>query len=138
MSCRAETQPVVVLPGLGNSSADYNAFAELLEAKYGCDVEIAPVNRIDWGRNAAGLTDIRYWQGSLPPRPTVDWYLDSITKAVQALKEKDHSRPLAIVSHSAGGWLGRVFMNAFGSEAFDRFISLGTHNHIYRYLLDEI
>ena len=126
LACRAAKQPVVILPGLGNSSADYSKFSELLEGKYGCDVEVAPVARLDWGRNAAGLTDVRYWQGNLPPRPTVDWYLTSISTAVSALKERGPSRPLAMVSHSAGGWLGRVFMHGFGSEGVDRFISLGS------------
>lgn len=128
--CRAaEKQPVVILPGLGNSSGDYDKLSELLEGRYSCDVEVAPVNRLDWGRNAAGLTDVRYWQGSLPPRPTVDWYLESISKAVSALKGKGHSRPLAMLTHSAGGWLGRVFMHSFGSEGIDRFVSLGKTVH---------
>ena len=37
-------------------------------------VEVASVNRLDWARNAAGLTDVNWWRGTLSPRPTVDWY----------------------------------------------------------------
>ena len=37
-------------------------------------VEAASVSRLDWARNAAGLTDVNWWRGTLSPRPTVDWY----------------------------------------------------------------
>jgi len=82
-----------MLPGLGNSSGDYHKFAELLQDKYNCDVEIAQVARIDWARNAAGLTDARYWKGTLSPRPTVDWYLNRIDGALTALKDRGHTCP---------------------------------------------
>jgi pimeloyl-ACP methyl ester carboxylesterase len=116
----------VILPGLGNSAADYYKFAELLQDEYECDVEVADVARVDWLRNAAGLTDVRYWKGTLPPRPTVDWYLDKITAAVKTLEERGHTRPAAMISHSAGGWLARVFLHDYGAEGFDRLISLGS------------
>ena len=41
-------------------------------------VETASVNRLDWARNAAGLTDVNWWRGTLSPRPTVDWCARSI------------------------------------------------------------
>lgn len=115
-----------MLPGLGNSSADYHAFAELLQEKYNCDVEIAQVARIDWARNAAGLTDPNYWQGTLSPRPTVDWYLNRVDGALKALKEKGHTSPATMLTHSAGGWLGRVYLNDFGCQGVDRLVSLGS------------
>jgi hypothetical protein len=39
----------------------------------GLAVEVARVSRPDWLRNAAGLTDVSYWRGTLQPRPTVNW-----------------------------------------------------------------
>jgi hypothetical protein len=48
--------------------------AELLHQN-GLAVEVAAVNRVDWLRNAAGVTDLNYWKGTLNPRPTVDWYV---------------------------------------------------------------
>jgi hypothetical protein len=68
----AQPRGVLILPGLGNSSADYGTLAERLTHR-GFEVEIAPVNRADWLRNAAGLIDAKYWRGNLEPRPTVDW-----------------------------------------------------------------
>lgn len=126
-TCRASKRGVVLLPGLGNSSADYHKFAELLQEKYSCDVEIAQVSRIDWARNAAGLTDPKYWQGTLSPRPTVDWYLNRIDGALKALQERGHtSSPATMLTHSAGGWLGRVYLNDYGCQGVDRLVSLGS------------
>lgn len=66
-----------MLPGLGNSKADYAELAAELEER-GFAVEVAEVARADWLRNAAGLTDMNYWKGTLNPRPTVDWYLNKV------------------------------------------------------------
>lgn len=40
------------------------------------------VARIDWLRNAVSFFDPEYWSGTLNPRPTVDWYLERITDAI--------------------------------------------------------
>lgn len=45
----------------------------LLMQGRGLAVEVARVSRPDWLRNAAGLTDLNYWRGTLQPRPTVNW-----------------------------------------------------------------
>ena len=131
---------VIILPGLGNCDADYSRLAELLRSR-GAAVKVARVARIDWARNAAGLLIPDYWQGTLSPRPTVDWYLGRIDEALEALNEEvsRHSKyssessagggngnggdagsissssspslpPLTLLAHSAGGWLGRVWM----------------------------
>ena len=68
---------VVILPGLGNSAADYDDLAAALVAR-GAAVEVAPVARIDWARNASGALTRDYWAGTLAPRPTVDWYLERV------------------------------------------------------------
>ena len=122
---------VVILPGLGNCDADYAELASLLRSK-GAAVRVARVARIDWARNAAGLLLPEYWKGTLKPRPTVDWYLERIDEALEALNEEISSSskfassnsgddgddalspspfpPLTLLAHSAGGWLGRVWM----------------------------
>jgi len=76
-------------------------------------------------RNAAGLLDRNYWTGTLRPRPTVDWYLQKIESAVAAAKE-NKGAPITILAHSAGGWLGRLFLLDFDRSGIDRFISLGS------------
>ena len=72
---QAASRGVLILPGLGNSKADYSDLADALRER---DFEpvVADVARVDWLRNAAGLTDMAYWKGTLKPRPTVDWYLN--------------------------------------------------------------
>jgi pimeloyl-ACP methyl ester carboxylesterase len=118
---------VIILPGLGNNAADYtNLAAQLTEQNL--HVEIAPVARIDWARNAAGLLDTAYWTGALKPRPTVDWYLDRITTAISAAKTQHPDLPLTLLAHSAGGWLGRLYMLEFGTSSLNinRFVSLGS------------
>ena len=77
---RASPRGVVILPGLGNAAGDYAQLAaDLLTGDYGiAGVEVAPVARLDWARNAAGVVKADYWRGTLAPRPTVDWYLERI------------------------------------------------------------
>jgi len=120
---------VIILPGLGNSAADYSNLAVQLQTK-NLHVEVAPVARIDWARNAAGLLDTAYWTGSLKPRPTVDWYLDRIATAIAAAKSvAGPDVPLTLLAHSAGGWLGRLYMLEYDpsstTQGIDRFVSLG-------------
>ncbi|CAD7698433.1 unnamed protein product [Ostreobium quekettii] len=119
------TRGVVVLPGLGNSSEDYTDFVEDLTAMGMC-VAVPQVRRVDWLRNAAGVVDSAYWAGSLKPRPTVDWYLQRLGEAIDQVKRDVDGAPITIVAHSAGGWLGRVYLKDFGTAGIDSFISLGS------------
>jgi alpha-beta hydrolase superfamily lysophospholipase len=97
---------VVILPGLGNNSKDYDRLVGQLQQR-GLHVEVAAVRRPDWARNAAGLVYPDYWRGTLTPRPTVDWYLNRVGAAVEAAKRATDGAPLTLLCHSAGGWLGR-------------------------------
>ncbi|MEW5306959.1 MAG: hypothetical protein WDW36_009386 [Sanguina aurantia] len=116
---------VIILPGLGNNSADYTTLAAKLEAE-GLVVTVAQVSRIDWSRNAAALGEKSWWEGRLNPRPAVDWYLTKVDTAMQELKQKVDGGPITMLTHSAGGWLGRVYLHGFGTAGVDRFVSLGS------------
>lgn len=116
---------VVVLPGLGNETSDYTAFALELEQR-GFSVTVAEVRRPDWLRNAAGLVDVNYWKGTLEPRPTVDWYLGRIGDAIVIAKQKSGSDKVRLVAHSAGGWMARVYLSDFGCAEVCHFVSLGS------------
>lgn len=48
-----------------------------------------------------------------------------VDKAVQALREHS-SAPATMLSHSAGGWLARLYLQDFGTDGFDRLVSLGS------------
>jgi len=121
----------IVLPGLGNAAGDYAPLRELLEAR-GHPTKVLDVKRYDWARNALGLRDPAWWRGVLEPRPVVDWYLDYIRQAVEELRGAGHAENgLAFVSHSAGGWLGRVFLLECMSPAesgVDTMLCLGSPN----------
>ncbi len=93
----------------------------------GLTVSVAGVSRLDWGRNAAALTQGAWWRGTLKPRPAVDWYLDRVDAAMQAratgavgrrlppkvlLKEllelqRRVCLPVAPRSNSSGTWTAR-------------------------------
>jgi hypothetical protein len=50
-----------------------------------------------------------------------------VDAAVNALRERtEEGESLAMLSHSAGGWLARVYLQDFGTNGFDRLISLGS------------
>lgn len=78
------------------------------------------------GRNARGLLDRNYWRGSLNPRPTVDWYLHKTAQAIEKVQELNPDGPITLLAHSAGGWLGRLYLLEFGTTGIDRFVSLGS------------
>ncbi|GIL89394.1 hypothetical protein Vretimale_18683 [Volvox reticuliferus] len=128
-SCHTQSvaRGVLVLPGLGNNAGDYAPLAAQLEA-CGMAVEVAQVTRPDWSRNAAALTDPNWWRGTLKPRPAVDWYLTRVDAAMQRLKRRVEKAeaPIALLTHSAGGWLGRVYLLDWGTAGVDRFVSLGS------------
>ncbi|OUS44946.1 hypothetical protein BE221DRAFT_193562 [Ostreococcus tauri] len=113
-SSRAKDK-ICILPGLGNASGDYDALAALFRAR-GHAVAIAPVSRVDWLRNAAGAVTAEYWRGTLAPRPFVDWYLERIERACGALDD-ERGDAIALVAHSAGGWLARVYVDAYATDA---------------------
>jgi hypothetical protein len=45
---------------------------------------------------------------------------------MQALKRSVEGAPITVLTHSAGGWLGRVYLKDFGTAGVDRFVSLGS------------
>ena len=51
--------------------------------------------------------------------------VDTAVKELQA-RLPDDAAPSAMLSHSAGGWLARVYLQDFGTTGFDRLISLGS------------
>ena len=121
----ASRPAIVVLPGLGNSTEDYDDFAAELESR-GFHATVARVIRPDWLRNAAGLADINYWRGTLEPRPTVDWYLGRIADAVAEAKAASGDDRVTLVAHSAGGWMARVYLNDYGVDDVRALVSLGS------------
>mmetsp|Transcript_15555 Transcript_15555/g.21489 ORF Transcript_15555/g.21489 Transcript_15555/m.21489 type:complete len:313 (-) Transcript_15555:201-1139(-) len=116
---------VVILPGLGNNTGDYDELKQLLQDR-GSSVAVAEVRRIDWLRNAAGFFDINYWRGTLEPKPTVDWYLNRVSAAVEEVKEECEGETVCLLAHSAGGWLARVWMFDQGTQDVDSLVCLGS------------
>jgi pimeloyl-ACP methyl ester carboxylesterase len=114
----ARTRPpssVVILPGLGNSSEDYVDLVANLERR-GHPSTVVDVDRIDWLRNIAGARTRAYWEGSLRPRPTVDWFLEKCETATRDARDSNPNADVVLVAHSAGGWLARVFLDEYASE----------------------
>lgn len=45
------------------------------------------------------------------------------------MQERSDGAPLTLLTHSAGGWLGRLYLLDYGTQQFDRMVSLGSpHN----------
>ena len=115
---------IVILPGLLNNTEDYDPMATLLRNKYGHSVTTIKVARTDWLRNAVGVVTPEYWTGTLKPLPTVAWYLDRIDEALDTDAQEEG---VVLIAHSAGGWLGRLWMDAYsGHTKVHTYISLGS------------
>ncbi|KAG6472322.1 uncharacterized protein LOC122030490 [Zingiber officinale] len=126
-SSPAAARPAVILPGLGNNTADYKFLTLVLREAYGIPSVVAKVSRVDWLRNAAGLLSPNYWRGSLCPRPVLDWYLERVDEAVTEANEllADGGK-ISLIGHSAGGWLGRLYFEEFGTSNISLLLTLGT------------
>lgn len=110
---------------MGNNTSDYQKLVLTLQ-DYGVPTVVANVARIDWLRNAAGLVDPNYWQGTLQPRPVLDWYLNRVDEAVNEAKELAQGGTLSLIGHSAGGWLARVYLEEFGFSNISLLLTLGS------------
>ena len=96
----------MILPGLGNSKADYDDLVADLAQKssekgeedslYVTTVDVA---RIDWLRNAAGVLDANYWKGTLQPRPFIDWYLNKLKEKIAEAKEETEGGPVSYIRY---------------------------------------
>ena len=122
---------VVILPGLGNATEDYEEFQEELSSRGYVATSIAQVARPDWLRNAAGIVKPSYWLGTLEPRPTVDWYLERINNAIdEARNASENNGEVVLLAHSAGGWLSRVYLESkedfANAKLVSKIISLGS------------
>lgn len=94
-------RPVVLLPGLGCSSADYAPLAATLTAR-GHPVTLARVARWEWSRNAAAITTAAYWTGTLTVDGALPWYLTRITEAVAAAMAAEEAAAAAAAAAADG------------------------------------
>ena len=53
-------------------------------------------------------------------------YLNRIDAAVNGLKQETDGAPVTLLAHSAGGWLGRLYLLGFGTAGIDRLVSIGS------------
>lgn len=130
ISASNDKPAVVILPGLGNATEDYEEFKEELSSRGFVATSIAQVARPDWLRNAAGIVKPSYWKGTLKPRPTVDWYLERINNAIEEARNASENKDeVVLLAHSAGGWLSRVYLESedyANAKWVSKVISLGS------------
>ena len=114
--------PVVICPGFGNDSIDYEAplsqprevgFISALERR-GFDPEAiytVPVKRGDWIRVAGGLLDVGFYTNkALPTGKGYGWYIRRLKQCVDEAYEASGGEKVLLIGHSAGGWLARAAM----------------------------
>lgn len=56
----------------------------------------------------------------------MDWYLERVAAAVAAAKKVNAGGNITMLAHSAGGWLGRLYLLDFKDSDIDRLVSLGS------------
>ncbi|BDA42929.1 hypothetical protein COCOBI_03-8220 [Coccomyxa sp. Obi] len=112
-----DTPPVVLLPGFGNCSADYenpygdpsDSMAAILRRR-GFKVYVVQLERKDWLKVGRAMISRNYWAGLCTVDPGYRWYLERIQQAVDKARLECRSDQVHLVGHSAGGWLGRAFV----------------------------
>lgn len=115
--------PVVICPGFGNDSVDYDTPLDQpssvglisVLSRRGFDkdkIYTVPVERKDWARVALGLLDIpRFYKNDcLPSGFGYGWYLKRLKDEVDRAYEESGGQKVLLLAHSAGGWLARAAM----------------------------
>jgi len=128
---------IVILPGFGNDTSDYTApfgaegtgLAHELRRR-GFRVSVVGLARKDWFGVARAIFSLAYWRGTATVDPGYTWYLDKVGEAVRDAAAEGAGE-VALLGHSAGGWLGRAFLGAqreggAGGPAVRVMVSLGT------------
>ena len=119
--------PVVICPGFGNDSIDYDTPLEQpsdvglksVLARRGFDpsqIYTVPIKRSDWIRVAGGLLDVPdfYLGNAKPTGFGYGWYLKRLKETVDLAyegQEGDDKERVLVIAHSAGGWLARAAMS---------------------------
>ncbi|KAK4537009.1 hypothetical protein CDCA_CDCA10G3034 [Cyanidium caldarium] len=128
--------PCLVLPGLGNSAADYVALLPQLPTGSRC----LSVARYDWARNVPTLFTQSYWRGKLEPWQIMPWYLARLDRCLREMLAAPEAVDTAgtgsarvnLIGHSAGGWLARIYLAEFAADDVRRrvaaLVTLGTPN----------
>ncbi|KAG7666660.1 hypothetical protein Ndes2526B_g04865 [Nannochloris sp. 'desiccata'] len=135
--------PIVILPGFGNASRDYDApfgnadasLAAALARRGFENVRVVPVERKDWIKVGKMIFTPEYWTGNLNSTdPGYTWYLERVKETVEAAQKTAAStspsettdlegNKVVLVGHSAGGWLARAYL---GQPQFKSNYSLDT------------
>lgn len=122
--------PIVVLPGFGNDTQDYESpFGDARRGlaprlrRRGFVVETVRLRRRDWLRVAKAVASPSFWKGTADVGPGYRWYLLRVAAAVRRAEAAWMERHgvgdganatapprVTLVGHSAGGWLARAFL----------------------------
>lgn len=113
--------PVVICPGFGNDSIDYDTPLEQPQevglrsvlSRRGFDPDrtyTVPVKRLDWVRVAGGLLDVpNFYRGNaLPTGLGYGWYVKRLKETVDLAHRESGGERVLLLAHSAGGWLARA------------------------------
>lgn len=123
-----KNRPIVILPGFGNASRDYDApfgnadasLAAALRARGFENLHVVPVERKDWIKVGKMIFTTGYWTGNLNSTdPGYTWYLERVKETVEAAQktaaaaesiQDPEGYKVVLVGHSAGGWLARAYL----------------------------
>ena len=149
--------PIVICPGFGNDSIDYDrplnqppskGLKTILSTKgFNIDnIYTVPIQRADWIRVGSGLFDIPnfYINQAKPSGLGYGWYLRRVKECVDLAHEESGGKKVMLIGHSAGGWLARAVMgNGIWCEennirVNDKISGLVTIGAIHKVPMDEL
>jgi alpha-beta hydrolase superfamily lysophospholipase len=69
----------------------------------------------DWAGLAPSFFSSDYWNGTLRPSRTLQFYLKRIDETVERVSNEFPGCTINIIAHSIGGWVGRAWLSEWAS-----------------------
>jgi len=96
------TPPIVVLPGFGNSTRDYDSLSISLRCRGFKNVNVLDIERKDWFNVGRMMFSSSYWKGACTTREGYAWYLERVKACIETARQSSGGDKVVLVGHRAG------------------------------------
>jgi hypothetical protein len=106
--------------------ADYKCFFDTIKTISDNDTNaveigtcrVAPLPRTEWIKVAKQLPTKNFFDATLEPNETLQWYFDAIEEGLMDIfAEEGDDAEICIIGHSIGGWVARAYLGGLSQSS---------------------